>query len=890
VPFLQSFLELITSQPGTLVYNLVTLFAIQLILAMAVGHWQRRRDEASTQLLAMGIGVFLTRAILMLLALLDRVDVLSSEVVLPPLERFLDLATLFLVVWAFLPTGRHLLDQKSGQKLGRNPRLSTLLMIVAIVVAGGTYAAFAALWPDAEAQGLAYNGYWQERVWEVSTIATLVLALIASLAWRAADWGWLVCLLGLWLAGHGLQLVAPTTDANTAGWVRLANLAALPLLATLVYRRALGATSSPLKESEEMTLGAVGVLKAIERLEADGRVESALDLAASSVARTIGADMATIGLLVPGPIDVVRIVALHPATSVTLANQEPTLLVSKHPLLSTALQSRNLERAVGDREVARVSGLYRRLGFDRPGPLLVQPLTVEKGVLGVILAGNPDTQRQWGAHDEQILQAMAAALASAIAREEERGLARSQDVEEAREEAHRMAEHAEELEARLERQRLRTEELSTKLRLREKEVDKHKKAATALTIWQEEVRELSEAREALQAQLSHWQGEAKRLSQAKAELEEQLARVGPTKAINGRLGGILVGDAQGNVILASQGIHRLLDRTRADLLETPFEALFEESLWQQTVRRLLDESNQFGDVTAVSLKLEERTVYAELARLPKNENWPGRLAAVFYVAEGATIQGEMVASLIQELRTPMTSVAGYTDLLLGEKTGILGESQRQFLLRVEANVARMEGLLNDLIKATDVDAGRIDLVPEPVDMVEIVNSALSSLSARFEEKALHVQSDMAPDLPPVRADRDSLHQAVLNLVSNAALASKPGTEIQLRARLEEQPDEFQGLPSYVVVSITDTGGGIAPQDQRHVFRRFYRANNPLIEGLGETGVGLSVAKALVEANGGRIWVESEMGAGSTFSLILPLSPESDGQDSMSLRAAGGSSE
>ncbi|MGD8998287.1 MAG: hypothetical protein PVH80_09265, partial [Anaerolineae bacterium] len=258
---LQGFLELIDSQSGALVYHLVTLFAIQLILGVSVGHWQRRRGEASARLLAMGIGFFLARTILMLAAVLDRIGLVSSDVVLPPLERFLDLATLVLVAWTFLPV------------LERSPRLGIPLLIVAMLMAAGTYAAFATLWPRAEAQGLVYNSYWQERVWEVSTTATLGLALVAGLAWRGADWGWLVCLLGLWLAGHSLQLLAPVTNADSAGWVRLANLAALPLLAGLVYRRALVATSLPLKGSEEMTLGAVGMLKAIQRLKVHGQVE-----------------------------------------------------------------------------------------------------------------------------------------------------------------------------------------------------------------------------------------------------------------------------------------------------------------------------------------------------------------------------------------------------------------------------------------------------------------------------------------------------------------------------------------------------------------------------------------------------------------------------------------
>jgi signal transduction histidine kinase len=313
-------------------------------------------------------------------------------------------------------------------------------------------------------------------------------------------------------------------------------------------------------------------------------------------------------------------------------------------------------------------------------------------------------------------------------------------------------------------------------------------------------------------------------------------------------------------------------------MDTSLEALFDEALWKKTVRRFLSESEQPGNVGAVSLTVGDRMVQAELARLPENESWSGRVVAAFYFAEGSTVQSEMVASLVQELRTPMTSITGYTGLLLGEKVGILGESQHQFLLRIEANIKRMEALLNDLIKATDVDAGKIELAPEPVDVVDIVEDVLGSFSARLNEKELGFHADLNHNLPPVYTDRDSLRQVVHNLISNAALASKPGTEIDVRARVEERPDELEGLPGYLLISVTDTGGGIAPEDQRHVFQRFYRAKNPLIEGLGETGVGLSVAKALVEANGGRIWVESEMEVGSTFSFILPLSPTEEPQD------------
>jgi signal transduction histidine kinase len=414
--------------------------------------------------------------------------------------------------------------------------------------------------------------------------------------------------------------------------------------------------------------------------------------------------------------------------------------------------------------------------------------------------------------------------------------------------------------------------------LQEEKAADHQRASAALAVWQEEVRELAEARDTLQAKLSKWQKTAKELSQAKAELEQQLKQVGSAtpRSADGRFGGILVSDEQGAVVLASRHAHRLLGRSRDDLMTTRLRDLFDETWWKKTVDRLLNGNLRPDEATTVSLDLGERIITAELTHLPSSEHWPGTLMAVLYVTEGATVERAMVASLIQELRTPMTSITGYTDLLLGERSGILGESQRRLLLRVEANIERMERLLNDLIKATELDAGEMIVSPEPVAVAGVIENALDTLSARLKERELEVELDAPSELPSAHADRESLQQIVLNLLSNAALSSEPGTQIQVSVRAEERPDDLEGLPAYLLVSVTDTGGGITPEDQRRVFHRFYRADNPLIPGVGDTGVGLSVAKALVEANEGRIWVESDMGTGSTFSFMVPLSPPDEG--------------
>ena len=137
--FLRNCVELITVPPGDLIYHLVTLFAIQLILGVAFGHWNRqRRDLAAIRLLVTSVGFALAHTLLMLVAVLDRVGVLPPNIVPPPLERFLDLATLLLAAWALLPI------------LAQHSRLGTTLLLVTFLVAAGVYAAFATLWPQAE--------------------------------------------------------------------------------------------------------------------------------------------------------------------------------------------------------------------------------------------------------------------------------------------------------------------------------------------------------------------------------------------------------------------------------------------------------------------------------------------------------------------------------------------------------------------------------------------------------------------------------------------------------------------------------------------------------------------------------------------------------------------
>lgn len=237
---------------------------------------------------------------------------------------------------------------------------------------------------------------------------------------------------------------------------------------------------------------------------------------------------------------------------------------------------------------------------------------------------------------------------------------------------------------------------------------------------------------------------------------------------------------------------------------------------------------------------------------------------------------ELMLGLVQELRTPMTSITGYVDLLLGESAGILGEMQRKFLQRVSANVSRLASMIDDLVQVTEMDMGQFRLAPKLVDMISIIEDAITTAANQLREKGLSISLNIDDDLPSVPADEDALEQIIGQLLTNAYLVSPPNSEITIAAHRRSIKLSQNGRPEEmtdcVFVSVEDRGGGILPEDIPRVFARKYKAENPLISGLGDTGVGLSIAKALVEAHNGRLWVETRPGLGSVFNFALPLVP------------------
>ena len=166
---------------------------------------------------------------------------------------------------------------------------------------------------------------------------------------------------------------------------------------------------------------------------------------------------------------------------------------------------------------------------------------------------------------------------------------------------------------------------------------------------------------------------------------------------------------------------------------------------------------------------------------------------------------------------------------------------------------------------------RLALAPVSVNLSQVIDEAIAQCASYLRDKNIALRVDLPDQLPEMRADHDALHQILFHLLQNAGVATPSDGDISLSVRIETQEHE----PGYALLQIADSGDGIPLEDLPRVFSRLYRSDNPNIQGVGDNGVGLSIVKTLVEAHGGRIWVDSDPGHGATYSVLLPLGTDKD---------------
>lgn len=222
-----------------------------------------------------------------------------------------------------------------------------------------------------------------------------------------------------------------------------------------------------------------------------------------------------------------------------------------------------------------------------------------------------------------------------------------------------------------------------------------------------------------------------------------------------------------------------------------------------------------------------------------------------------TMRRQLIGDVSHELRTPLTTIKGYMEGLID---GVLPADAATYQ-QVYHEADRLQRLVNDLQELSRVEAGAFELKLSPVSISKLTETVLTRFQIQFEEKDVALQNEVPANLPPVMVDEDRINQVLTNLIGNALMYTPAGGRVRVSARRTD---------GWVEVVVSDMGIGIAPEDLQLIFTRFYRADKSRSRSAGGSGIGLTIAKHLVEAHGGRIQAESPgIGEGSRFTFTLP---------------------
>jgi signal transduction histidine kinase len=258
-------------------------------------------------------------------------------------------------------------------------------------------------------------------------------------------------------------------------------------------------------------------------------------------------------------------------------------------------------------------------------------------------------------------------------------------------------------------------------------------------------------------------------------------------------------------------------------------------------------------------------VLQELAEARAKLSAMEHLQAAPMIPEEQSADVKAITSISHDLRQPLSSIRAYTELLLEDPVDNLSDQQQDYMEHLNENAVLMTSLLNDLINITAIEMGTLDLHPAPVNLIKRMDDAITQTSLGLRRKNLSIKMDFPDDVPTVKGDEDALLQVLVHLLNNAIAVSPEEGEIKISARIAATNKN-----NFLTLTVSDQGGGIPPEDLGRVFEPVYKTGGVTIIGVGETGMGLSIVRSLMEAMGGRVWVDSHLGSGSTFTVLIPL--------------------
>lgn len=442
---------------------------------------------------------------------------------------------------------------------------------------------------------------------------------------------------------------------------------------------------------------------------------------------------------------------------------------------------------------------------------------------------------------------------------------------------------------------------------------------------QSTVEELESSNEELQASYSQMEALTEDLGHAKGELEVEHRRLVESKeylqnVIEDSPDTIITTDTEGNIVEFNKGAEEMLGYKRGDVIGTSAERLYLDGVERLKALEIVEEKGKVtnyearlkakdGNALDVSLtlsqlrdglgniigtvgisrdiseikkkreellslnkKLQEASLALEAARSSLERKVEERtrelreanerlIESNIRIKEADRLKSEFMANMSHELRTPLNAIIGFSELLLDGIDGEVSEVQSTDLTHIHDSGVHLLGIINDILDLSKIEAGKMDLLKEDVDLSGIVGGVVSVAKTLIKGKDIKIVSKIDERLPMMTADGKRLKQVILNLISNAAKFTEEG-EITIKA-------EPVGN-GHILISVQDTGIGIKEEDLPKVFEKFRQIDMSSTRNKGGTGLGMAITKRLVEMHGGSIWLTSKVGVGTTFFVKLPV--------------------
>ena len=333
--------------------------------------------------------------------------------------------------------------------------------------------------------------------------------------------------------------------------------------------------------------------------------------------------------------------------------------------------------------------------------------------------------------------------------------------------------------------------------------------------------------------------------------------------------GLIVTDANMNILHVNKVVADLFGIGNRPSVGAPVASLIRDeriiALIQSHTRERMDSSEQKLHYLQVDRGEKHYDFRPKVARIYDSE---GGLYGVLTLLQDITqfkeldrMKSDFIATLSHEFRTPLTSINMSVDILNQEILGPLNEKQKEMINSAREDCFRLTKLARELLQLSKLESGKLQMKNEELNIGSVIEFSLRALQLQFSEKNVQLTTEISPDVPPLVADEQQVSWVITNLVTNALKYTNAGGRVTVKARTEG---------GSVLVQVEDTGHGIAKENLERIFDKFVQIKQASASTPGSVGLGLAIAKEIVEMYGGSIWAESEPGKGSTFSFVLPL--------------------